>query len=431
MSSAEQVPDRRLGFAACFALVVGSMIGSGVFLLPASLAPFGWNAVAGWVISIVGALGIAFMLAALAKRFPDVGGPAGYVAAAFGPVAGFLIGWAFWVSMWVSNSALAAAAASYLSVFVPSLADNPTASALAFIWAVTLVNLVGVRAAGQFQILTMTLKLLPLLVVAVLMGLLLSREGGAALAPFPVEGLSLGAVSTAGAITLFALLGFETVCGVSDRVVKPDVNIPRAIVFGTLFVGAIYFFICSGIVLMMPTEQLAASNAPFKDFVEAQWAREPALLVSLFAVVSVIGAMNGFTMLQGELPRAMAERGMLPRWFKRIDSNGTARPGLVLGSILSTILVVSSSSGTLGGLFTFMALLTTSSALWFYLVCAIAALKFRLAVPFAALAVVFSLWTLVGAGFLSSALSLVLMVAGLPLYFWAQRTGGVVAAARS
>jgi len=414
-------PARRLGFAACFALVVGSMIGSGVFLLPASLAPFGWNAVAGWFISITGAIGIAFMLAALAKRFPDVGGPAGYVSAAFGAIPGYLVGWAFWVSMWVSNSALAAAAASYLSVFMPSLADQPTAAALAFIWAVTLVNLVGIRAAGQFQILTMTLKLMPLLVVGVLMALLLSAEGSAALAPFPAEGLSLGQVSTAGAITLFALLGFETVCGVADRAVRPEVTIPRAIVSGTLFVGAIYVVICSGIVLMMPTEQLASSNAPFKDFVEAQWARGPALMVSLFAVVSVIGAMNGFTLLQGELPRAMAERGMLPAWFRRTDGNGTARPGLLLGSLLSTILVVSSNSGTLGGLFTFMALLTTSSALWFYLICALAALKFRLAVPFALLALIFSLWTLVGAGVVSSVLSLALMVAGLPLYFLAQR----------
>lgn len=419
-------PGRRLGFAACFALVVGSMIGSGVFLLPASLAPFGWNAVAGWCISITGAIGIAFMLAALARRFPDVGGPAGYVGTAFGPIAGYLVGWAFWVSMWVSNSALAAAAASYLSVFMPSLADSPTTAALAFIWAVTIVNLVGIRAAGQFQIVTMTLKLLPLLVVGVLMALLLSSEGSSALAPFPAEGLSLGQVSTAGAITLFALLGFETVCGVADRVVRPEVNIPRAIVSGTLFVGAIYVVICSGIVLMMPTEQLASSNAPFKDFVEAQWARGPALLVSLFAVVSVIGAMNGFTLLQGELPRAMAERGMLPKWFKRTDGNGTAWPGLLLGSVLSTILVVSSGSGTLGGLFTFMALLTTSSALWFYLICALAALKFRLGVPFAVLALVFSLWTLVGAGLVSSLLSLLLMVAGLPLYFLAQRSARAV-----
>ena len=415
-------PDRKLGFVACFALVVGSMIGSGVFMLPVSLAKFGWNAVAGWGVSIAGALAIAFTLAALARRFPDAGGPAGYVAAAFGPVAGFLVGWAFWVSMWVSNSALAAAAASYLSVFMPSLAGSPTAAALAFIWAVTLVNLVGVKAAGQFQIVTMTLKLLPLIVVAVLMGALLAQDGTSALAPFPAEGLSLGAVSTAGAIALFALLGFETVCGVSDRVIRPEVTIPRAIIAGTLFVGALYLVVCSGIVLMVPADELAASHAPFKDFVEQHWARGPGLLVALFAVISAVGAMNGFTMMQGELPLAMARRGMLPEWFAQRNGRDIPVSGLLLGSVLSTMLVVSNGSSTLGGLFTAMALLTTSSALWFYIACAATALKFRMMVPAALLAAVFSVWTLIGAGFVAGALSLVLMVAGLPLYFRARQT---------
>jgi basic amino acid/polyamine antiporter, APA family len=422
-------PARQLGFAACFALVVGSMIGSGVFLLPASLAGFGWNAVAGWCVSIAGALTLAFTLAALARRFPDVGGPAGYVAAAFGPVAGFLVGWAFWVSMWVSNSALAAAAASYLSAFMPELAGYPTEAALAFVWAVTLVNVIGVKAAGRFQILTMTLKLLPLIVVACIMGLLLSREGTAVLAPFPDEGLSLAAVSTAGAISLFALLGFETVCGVSDRVIRPEVTIPRALVAGTLFVGAIYLVICSGIVLLMPAEQLAASNAPFKDFVQEHWARGPALLVALFAVISAVGAMNGFTMMQGELPLAMARRGMLPGWFAGTSGRGVPLPGLLLGSSLSTILVVSNGSSTLGGLFTAMALLTTSSALWFYLACAATAIRLRMMIPAAVAAAIFSAWTLVGAGFVAGALSLLLMLAGLPLYwrarYTAQRAPGV------
>lgn len=416
MTGLSQAPERRLGFPACFALVVGSMIGSGVFMLPASLAKFGWNAVAGWGVSIAGALAIAFTLAALARRFPDAGGPAGYVAAAFGPVAGFLVGWAFWVSMWVSCSALAAAGASYFSVFMPSFAGSPTLASLTFIWGVTLVNLVGAQAAGRFQILTTALKLLPLLVVAVIMVMILGREGTAALAPFPADGLSLGAISTAGAITLFALLGFETVCGAADRVVRPEVNIPRAIIFGTLFVGAIYLLVCSGIVLMMPAAELATSNAPFKDFVEQNWARGPGLLVAGFAVVSVLGAMNGFTLLQGELPLAMARRGMLPGWFGHTNGRDIPVRGLLLGSALSTTLVVSSGSGTLGGLFTAMALLTTSSALWFYLACAAAAFKFRMVRPVAVLAGLFSIWTLVGAGFQAAALSLVLMLAGLPLY---------------
>ncbi len=413
-------PERQLGFAACFALVVGSMIGAGVFLLPVSLAQFGWNAVAGWGISIAGALATAITLAGLARKLPHTGGPAGYVGAAFGPMAGFLIGWAFWVSVLVSQAALAAAAASYFSVFMPSLQASPTVSALAFIWLVTLVNLIGVVAAGRFQIVTVAMKLLPLLVVAIIMALLLAREGTAIVQPFPAEGLSLAAISTAGAITFFALLGFETVCGVSDRVIKPEVNVPRALVWGTLFVGAVYLIVCSGIVLMMSPGELAASHAPFKDFVQTHWATGPALLVAGFAVVSVVGAINGFVMLQGELPRSMAMRGMLPQWFHRTNGRGLPVNPMLLGSVIVSLLVISNTSGTLGGLFTAMALLTTSSALWFYLACAAAAFKFRTMMPAAVLSSLFAIWTLVGAGWVAGSLSFVMMAAGLPLYLRAK-----------
>ena len=396
------------------------MIGSGVFLLPASLAPFGWNAVAGWGVSILGAVSIALTMAALGRRFADSGSPADYVARAFGPVIGFLIGWSFLVGLWTSVAALAAAAASYLSVFAPALARWPALASLGFLAAVSLINLAGVRMAGRVQIATMLMKLVPLLLVILLMGLLLGREGVAAVRPFPAAGLSLPAVSAAGAITLFALLGFETVTGASDRIIRPEVNIPRAMVAGTLFVGALYLLVCSGIVLLMPEARLAASNAPFADFVEQVSTPGLAKLIAAFAAVSALGAMNGFVLMSGELPGAMARRGMLPAWAGRTGRAGTPVRALLLGGGVVALLIGSTASSTLGGLFNAMALLTTSTTLWLYLACALTALKFRIGVPTALPALAFSVWTLFGAGIGVSLLSLVLMLAGLPLYVWAR-----------
>ena len=106
------VTGRPMGFWMALALVMGSMIGSGVFLLPASLAPLGWNSVIGWIITVSGALCVASVFGALSKALPKAGGPYAYTRAAFGDGAGFAIAWAYWISMWVGNAAIATAAVS-------------------------------------------------------------------------------------------------------------------------------------------------------------------------------------------------------------------------------------------------------------------------------------------------------------------------------
>ena len=145
-STGSERPGRKLGLSMCIALVMGNMIGSGVFLLPASLAPFGWNGVAGWAITIAGALALAFVIARLTVAFPAASGPTGFVERAFGRVPSFMIGWAYWVSVWTANVTLAVAAVSFLSLFAPALGDHMAISTIALIWLVTAINWQGARA---------------------------------------------------------------------------------------------------------------------------------------------------------------------------------------------------------------------------------------------------------------------------------------------
>lgn len=415
---------RRLTFAMCLALVVGNMIGSGVFLLPASLAPYGWNAVIGWLVTIAGALCLALTIAALARAMPQAGGPTGYVEAAFGRTPSFLIGWSYWVSIWTANVTLAVAAVSYLSVFAPAIGRTsglPAALAIALLWTMTLASLRGARTAGVVQLATTMLKLVPLAVVAVIIALVLAREGGQAIAPPPREGFSLAAISASMALTLWALLGFESCAVAADKVEDPARTIPRATVAGTLITGLIYLVVCSGVALMLPAALATGSDAPFQLFVERFWAREPALLVALFAAINCLGALNGWVLLQGEHPLAMARHGLLPEWFGRTTARDVPANGLILSSVLATLLVIANSARGMAELFAFMALLSTSATLWLYLACAGAALRLKLAIPVAALGLGYALWTLWGAGPAPSGLSLALMASGLPLYWWARR----------
>ena len=244
---------------------MGNMIGSGIFLLPASLAPYGWNGVGGWVVTIGGALVIAWVMARLTRALPGADGAIGFVDAAFGQVAAFLIGWVFLVSIWTAVVTIAVAAVSYLSGMIPAISATPSLPALlavALLWALTLVNTRGVKAAGDFQIITVLLKLAPLLlVVALAAGALL--KGEAAVAPLEPGIISLGSLNAAAALTLWALLGFECAALCAARVRDPQVNVPRATMWGTGLTGLLYLMVSSAIALMLPQDLVSASPAPF------------------------------------------------------------------------------------------------------------------------------------------------------------------------
>jgi len=421
------VKGGQLGLGAAVALVMGNMIGSGVFLLPASLAPFGWNAVGGWIITISGALVLAVVFARLVKALPEAGGAVGFVHAAFGHVPAFLVSWVYLVSNLTALVTLAVAAISYLSSMVPGISARaflPAVLAVGVLWTITGLNLRGIRAAGGFQTVTTVVKIVPLLLVIVLAAGALAG-GDAEIAPFQASAISIDALGGAAALTMFALLGFEAACFATARVRNPEVNVPRATLWGTALTGLLYLVVSSAIALMLPQALASASPAPFATFIERFWSDGPAALVAVFAIVSCVGALNGWTLIQGELVRSMATQGLLPAWFGVTDGRGVARRALLVSAVACTVLALMNSSRGLKDLFEFLLLLTTSASLWFYLACALAALRLNVARPVAAFGVVFALGTLWGAGLVASGLSLVLMVAGLPLYWWARRERAV------
>jgi APA family basic amino acid/polyamine antiporter len=415
-------PTRPFGLWTATALVVGSMIGSGVFLLPASLAPYGWLGVAAWFVASAGALLIGYVLVTLSRALPDASGGIGITGEVLGPVIGVLIGWAYWVSVLSTVAAIATAASSYLSVLIPSLAATPLRGALtasAVIWALTALNLAGARVVGRFQVVTTVLKIVPLVTTMAILGwLVVSGQGR--IVPQPIMPISLGGLTAPVTLTLFALLGFECASLVAGRVHRPHVNLFRATMFGTGLAALLYIVVCSGIVLTLPTAVVVNSPAPFATFVETFWGRGPAVAIALFAAIAAIGALNGWVLIQGEVPRGMAIEGLLPSWFGRADSRDVPVGVLVLSSVLATGLVMTNASRSLSGIFEFMVLLTTASSLWFYFSACIAAIKLRIAMPAAILGAGFSLWAMWGAGVVASGLSLVLMLTVLPLY-WLRR----------
>jgi len=406
---------------------MGTMIGSGVFLLPASLAPFGWNAVGGWVLTIGGALVLAKILSDLTRHHFGQGNTMAFVRSAFGPVPEFLVAWAYLISNWVGTVGVAVAAVSYMSSRVPAVAATTTStilSILGIVWAITLVNLKSVRAGGNLQVLALAIKVIPLLVVVVL-AVAVTAGGRAELPPFDASAISVSAVNGAAVLTLWALLGFECASLAARQVENPERNVPRATVWGAALTGLIYLVVCTAIALLLPTQVAANSPAPFATFVERYWRPEPATLIALFAMVSCLGALNGTILITGELTRSMAEDGLLPRWLGRTDAAGTPRRALLVSGLISSVFVMVNAGGGTQKLFEYLILLSTSSTLWLYLACALAALRLGVSRALAAVGTIYALWALWGADLKASGLSLVLMIAGLPIYWWAVRERAV------
>lgn len=427
-------PPRALGFWMCLALVMGSMIGSGIFLLPAALAPFGWNAILGWLVTIAGVLCMARVFAHLARRMPRSGGPYVYAREAFGETGGFLVAWSYWISVWTANSTIAIGATSYLSTFFPVIATVPglpALTAIALIWILTAINLLGVGVAGRVQVATTVLKLVPFAVVVAIVIGVLGLHGTASLEPLHRQDLALGAIGTAAGMAMWPMIGFEAGTVPAGRIVDPDRNIPLATSLGTFMTGLLYLIVCSGIILMMPSGVIAHSNAPFGDFVAHFWLAGPAALIALFATISVLGTLNGWILVQGELPTALAHDGLFPRWFARLSRRVTPVRAQVLSSGLASLLVASNYAKSMGAMFVFMGMMSTAITLIVYFFVMAAALtehrrgrfgRMR-TLPLLALGgIAFIVWALVGLGFGSDKWSLLLFLSGLPVYALMRRS---------
>ncbi len=419
---------RPMGFWMALALVMGSMIGSGVFLLPASLAPLGWNSVFGWIITVAGALCVAAVFGRLSRAIPKAGGPYAYTRAAFGDGAGFAIAWAYWISMWVGNAAIATGAVSYLSQLFP-IVGRPGISAavtVAIVWAFALINISGTKLAGQVQIVWTIVKLLPLVAVIGLAAYILASKGPAVIMPFAAQDVSLGAISTATILTLWAMLGLETATVPADKVENPEKNISRATLLGTGGAGLIYIIVCSAVVLMLPAVLTAASPAPFALFVETYGGAQAGTAIAAFGAISALGALNGWVMCQGELPAAMARDGLFPAFLGKAAPNGTPRNAHLFTTCLLTIVILMNSSRSMAAMFEFLIILTTAIVLVMYFGCAMAAARLIMkgdiiaGVGFktiVALAALYALWTIYGAGGEALAWGVALLLAGIPV-FW-------------
>ena len=435
------VPARstQIGFWMAVALVMGNMIGSGVFLLPSSLAPFGGVSLIGWVVSAAGAVLLALVFVRLARFNPAAGGPYAYTRQAFGDLAGFLVAWGYWISIWSGLAALAVAFVGYLDPFIPSLVRAPVPAALlavAALWLLTGVNIWGVRTAAGVQLVTTVLKILPLIVVGIA-GFFAFQPSHFAIADTSVRGLAKGVTSCA-TLTLWAFTGLECATVAAGSIRDPERTVPRATLIGTVLTAIIFIVCTAGVMGVLDPAVLAHSTAPFADAARTLAGNRAAAFIALGAAIACFGALNGWILIAGQLPLAVARDGLFPRVFGRLSRRGTPALGMVIGSALATALIAMNYSRGLVNLFTFVILLSTLGTLVPYVFCSLAGFVLQRAratgdaerrLPWstgaavvAGLAFLYSLWAIGGAGADVISWGFLLLLAGLPVYVFVARS---------
>jgi APA family basic amino acid/polyamine antiporter len=426
-------PIKQIGIWTATSLVMGNMIASAMFMLPATLSAFGSISLVGWLFSGAGAICLALLFSWLSRLVPAAnGGPYAYTREGLGEFAAFLVAWGYWISIWCTNAAIAVAFVSYLTVFVPVLGSKPAlavATGLGAIWLLTWINARGIREAGRVQIVTTLLKIAPLLLVTI--GGLFFLDTRHYL-PFNASGLSdTRAITATATLTLFAFLGLECATIPSAKVENPERTISRATLYGTVAVTALYFVGTVVIMGVLPPEVLRTSKAPFADAAALMWGEGARYLVAAGAVVSTFGALNGWILMQAEIPAAAAADNLFPRLFGAQNKRAVPVFSLVGSSVLVSLLMLLNFSRTLADTYQFIILLSTMSTLVPYLFSAVsfAILAVRSGSKqwnsltklfIALLAFVFSLWAVAGSGQETVYWGFLLLLSGIPFFAWSK-----------
>ncbi len=416
----------------CTALIVGNVIGIGVFVLPAALAPYGLNAFLGWLITAVGFVCLAIAFSGLARHFPQDDGPYGYTVRAFGEATAFIVMWCYWVSVWVTNVAIAIGVVGYVTVLLPIMGSGWFAplTALSLVWLFVLINLRGARAAGWVQMLTTVLKLLPLLGVLCLGVWLLLTQPAVYVQHLPPNRLSFAQASSAATIAMFAMLGIECASIPASRVRDPQRTIARATLIGTVLTALIYIGASAVPMLLIPQGELATSNAPFADVFARLFGAYSADIVAIFVIISGLGALNGWTLMIGEVTQGLAKHGHFPAALSRENVHGAPTLAFIVTGVIASAMLLSNYDQSIASGFTFLSVVVTAANLPLYIVCSIAILVLRkrggrggrvaaggrLWGVAAAAAALYCGWVLLGVGWKPLLWTSVLGAAGVPVY---------------
>ena len=423
------VNTKIIGFWRGWSIAVGCAIGSGIFMMPTLLAPYGLIGFGGWLIAGAGSILVALTMSRLVRRIPKTGGPYVYANEGLGHFAGFIIAWTYWIACITAIAGVSIAFVSYLGFFIPAISNSALLSLLAslvLVWLIVTLNIFSIESSAKFQVVSTLLKLLPLFFMMFLGLVGFDSNNLPEINPTNANPFIL--LATVTTLVMWSFVGIETATVPAENFINPEKTIPKVLIAAVLSVLTIYILVSIAIAAIVPAEELMNSSAPFALAATKILGFSGGVIIAFGALISTLGSLNANTLTAGNITFAAARDKLLPSKFLTLSDAGTPIFSFILaGSFVSFLLMLNYTKGLIDA-FIFFAMLSTLSTLIAYLFCAMAELKFlknddsskqrnsAIFLTFGTfLYAFFAIW---GAGMEIVFYSFMLILVGMPMYAW-------------
>ena len=418
---------RVIGFWRGWSIAVGCAVGSGIFMMPTMLAPYGLLGFGGWLVAGAGSILVALTMARLVKRIPKTGGPYVYVNEGLGDFSGFIIAWTYWVACVSAIAGISIAFVGYLGFFLPQIASSQIYALLAslmLIWIIVFLNIRSLENSSKFQLISTLLKLVPLMLIVLLGASNFDTSNLPELNPTNLHPISL--IATVTTLVMWSFIGIETATVPADNVINPQETIPKVLIASVITILILYILVSVAIAALVPASELVDSSAPFALAASKILGVTGGAIISIGALISTLGSLNANTLTAGNLSLAAARDGLLPSKFVILTKNGTPIFTYLLTGVFVSILLMLNYTKGMVNAFVFMAMLSTLSTLIAYAFCAIAEFKFAKAdakstqrnnaLLLSCVTFLYAFFAIWGAGIEMIIYSLILILIGTPIY---------------
>lgn len=415
---------KKIGFWTVFGIVTGSQIGTGIFMMPGTLAQFGYYSIIGWLIACIGAISLAYVFANLCSLYPKIGGPHAYVKEALGDNLAFFTGSTYWIISWVSSSVVVIATVSYAKPMIPDYSqDFYLGLQIFFVLLVTLINFYGVRFAGFIEMILTVFKFIPLILIPIL-----------AIWKFDInnfiisqENLVKSPILLSSQVTLLALwcfIGLESATSTAGSVENPSVTIPLAIISGTFTLTILYLLNHVSVVGLVPYNVLVSSDSPYVEAVHSLFSGNWNIIISFALFLVCLGTFNAWTLISGQIAIGLANEGYFPQIFGKQNKYGAPYFALISSGIgISIILLVTFQADLLEQL-SFLIDISVITFLYVYLICCISyiVIHYRLRMPFGLkifssfFGSIFCIWVISNSSILENSIGVLFVLLGFPLF---------------
>jgi len=418
---------RVIGFWRGWSIAVGCAIGSGIFMMPTMLAPYGLLGLGGWLVAGAGSILVALTMAKLVKRIPKTGGPYVYVNQGLGNFSGFVIAWTYWVACVSAIAGISIAFVGYLGFFIPQIASSQIYALLAsliLIWIIVFLNIRSLENSSKFQLISTLLKLVPLVFIVLLGASNFDTNNLPELNPTNLHPISL--IATVTTLVMWSFIGIETATVPADNVMNPQETIPQVLIASVMTILILYILVSFAIAALVPPSELLDSSAPFALAASKILGVTGGAIISIGALISTLGSLNANMLTAGNVSLAAARDGLLPSKFVILTKNGTPIFTYLLTGVFVSILLMLNYTKGMVNAFVFMAMLSTLSTLIAYAFCAIAEFKLARAdaknlqrnnaLLLSCVTFLYAFFAIWGAGIEMIIYSLILILFGTPIY---------------